>query len=503
MHSIDQALGKYFSLQFSFEKVLGESADPCLSGGDLRAYASYLLDDSVVPESLQDVFRPVGIDLGADWQDMAGICKRQLFRKGVKDGLRGIHPVESYRENDYFRLDELRREPFSALRLQIKDEIIKEMVRSYFEGIACCMASDMQVVQQDTRRQEDQLLREYEENNCINAKIKSQLLPMFDGEPLITFFMIVTDNDVLIADFCIKSFALLRNLDFRLQVFCNWVSPHNRDKYFHKWRNLYPFVEVIEPEWMQEAKRPETNTFYGYGDGGPYERMEVPWDRELPKIRSKYYAIVDADFEILKPDFIYKMLEKLESSPKTGFIGTDSTAEMEYTDYSHPGNNVLKERIDTWCCIYKRETLSCRVSHLYYKEESLDESVNLNIWDSSALTQLAMRCIHGYQAEKLSAAFQPDFIHYAAFSRNKHLGDDNIGMYRLLMILKKTGFKKLLSPAAYADYQARLHSLLQQLQVEYSDSESVKELATRAYIQLFHKVDNDNPYKPSINVKYE
>jgi hypothetical protein len=248
---------------------------------------------------------------------------------------------------------------------------------------------------------------------------------------------------------------------------------------------------------MTEENRPRASC-YGYGLQGPYERPEVPWDRELPKYETKYYATIDADFEILNPEFIYAMIDKLEKSPTAGWIGTDQTVERKYSDPDYTGNNIIHSRIDTWCVIYKRETLACKVSHLYYEEKSLDENVNIDLWDCAALKQLAMKHIHGYQDLCLSRNFQHHFIHYAAFSKNKHLDDTNVDMYRQLKILEKIGHEQLLNTKIYSEYKTRLQQLLRQGNVNFPQAENVSQLATRAYSQIFRHVDNSNPYKKKI-----
>jgi hypothetical protein len=99
-------------------------------------------------------------------------------------------------------------------------------------------------------------------------------------------------------------------VDFRLVVYCNWITSVNRAKYFDKWRKSYEFVEILEPAWMTEERRPSGVSHYGYGVEGPYERCEIPWDRELPGFQSRYCATVDADFEILNPGFVHELLAR-------------------------------------------------------------------------------------------------------------------------------------------------------------------------------------------------
>jgi hypothetical protein len=499
MSNIDDKLKRFHSLPFPFYAVVGEIEAHDQPQGDLTKYVDYLLDDSRVPHGVRETLKPDFIESPISWNATAAYYKLLLFRKGVSEFSKNPSILDRYRENDFSRLDELKKEQFSALRIQLKDEMIKEIVRAYIEGVAAGEEASLNRGSPDKATNlTDQIVHEYEKNRCINARVKKRLFAPNENEPIITFFMIVTDRDVLIADYSIKSFSLLGDLKFKLMVFCNWVTSPNRARYFEKWRRCYPFIEIIEPEWMTEENRPGGASSYGYGLEGPYERCEIPWDRELPKYKSKYYATIDADFEILNPEFINVMLDKLEKSATAGWIGTDQTMDRYYTYRDIPGKNMLHSRIDTWCAIYKRETLACNVSHLYYEEKSSDEDVNDDIWDSSGFTQLAMRYIHGYQELCISRDFQYQFIHYAAFSKNKHLDESNIDMYRQLMILRKIGHEQLLDARVYSEYKVRLQDLLRQVKTDFPHTENVSQLATRAYSQIFRHVDNSNPYKKKI-----
>lgn len=179
----------------------------------------------------------------------------------------------------------------------------------------------------------------------------------------ITFFMIVTDPDVVIADYAVRSYAKIKGIKFALRVYSNWVSSSLRRQYFPRWRK-FSFVEIIEPEGQTDENKPTDRRLEG-----PFERCDSIWDRELKKIDTPYHATVDADFEILNPKFLPVMLARLDSDPNLIALSTDysPTVTNHYDSYS---NQVicLNERWHTWFCIYKRKALECAVSHAVHVE---------------------------------------------------------------------------------------------------------------------------------------
>jgi hypothetical protein len=249
----------------------------------------------------------------------------------------------------------------------------------------------------------------------------------------ITFFMIVTDPDLVIADYAVRSYAKIGGLSFRLRVYSNWVSSSLRQHYFPRWRSL-PFVEMVENEWQTDENKPTDP-----GLDGPFELYDTIWDRELKKIETAYYATVDADFEILDGSFVTLMVAQLESRPNLVAMATDysPTVREHYDSYS---NEVicLNERWHTWFCIYKRAALRCEVSHAYH-QEIMDGPVRRNAWDSGAYFQKALRKNYGFELTVLDPKYQGYFIHYGAFSKNRHINERNVGLYRRLQILRKRG----------------------------------------------------------------
>ncbi|MEA5573956.1 hypothetical protein [Calothrix sp. UHCC 0171] len=249
----------------------------------------------------------------------------------------------------------------------------------------------------------------------------------------ITFFMIVTDRDILIADYAVRSYAKIKGIPFKLRVYSNWISSALKQKYFPAWRQ-FEFVKIVENEWQTDDKKPNDRTLEGQ-----FELGATIWDRELKKIETPYHATVDADFEILDAKFIPVMLAELENNSNLVAMSTDySPTNPEYYDSYSDEVICLNERWHTWFCIYKREALQCNISHAYY-EEILPGRVRRNAWDDAAYFQKALKEIHGFELAGLDSNYQPCFIHYGQFSKNVDINKTNVDLYRQLQILRKRG----------------------------------------------------------------
>jgi hypothetical protein len=245
--------------------------------------------------------------------------------------------------------------------------------------------------------------------------------------------MLVTDMDIVIADYAVKSYAKIKGIPFKLRVYSNWISSALKQEYFPKWRR-FQFVDLVENEWQTEENRPSTGDL-----DGPCEKYNSIWDRELKKIDTPYHATVDADFEILDGRFIPVMLAELDFNPNLVAMSTDySPLKPAFFD-SYSGETICEnERWNTWFCIYKREALQCSVSHSFH-QEIVPGPVSRSTWDSAGYFQKALKDVHGFQLTALDQQYQPCFIHYGAFSKNRYLSKKNIWLYRRLQIMQKRG----------------------------------------------------------------
>jgi hypothetical protein len=249
----------------------------------------------------------------------------------------------------------------------------------------------------------------------------------------VIFFMIVTDPDVVIADYAVKSYAKIQGVKFKLRIYSNWISSALKNSYFPRWRE-FSFVEIVEPQGQTDENKPADRRLEG-----PFEKCDAIWDRELRKIDTPYHATVDADFEILDAKFVPVMLTQLDEDPNLVAMATDYSP-MVRDHYDSYSNELicLNERWHTWFCIYKRAALQCEVSHAYH-EETHDGPVRRTASDTTGYFQKALKDKYGFELGVLNPKYQPCFIHYGAFSKNRDINEWNVGLYRRLQILRRRG----------------------------------------------------------------
>jgi hypothetical protein len=253
----------------------------------------------------------------------------------------------------------------------------------------------------------------------------------------ITFFMIVTPRDAVIADYAIRSYTKLREKDFKLLVYSNYLLPEQKAYFFPRWER-FPFVQVAYNPHHDADLRGINERIHADALEGPFEYCDPIWDRELRRIDTPLIATVDADFEIFQPRFITFMLRELRSeSDLIGFSTDYSPMEVVHEPYS--GNTIiLNERNHTWFCLYKRTAFErSTVSHAFHREILVGAPVERNCWDSAAYFQKSLRD-QGLRFEYLHGQFRRDFIHYGAFSKNTSVTRETVGLFRVLARLENS-----------------------------------------------------------------
>jgi hypothetical protein len=250
---------------------------------------------------------------------------------------------------------------------------------------------------------------------------------------MITFFMPVTDRDMVIADYSVRSYARITGIPFKLVIYSNWVLSSLRAKYFTQWREL-PFVEIWENPEHTDDRKPSDRKLLG-----PFELCYTMWDRELKKLTdTPYHATVDADCEILDQAFIHAMLRRLEDNPRLIAISTDYNPRTErYYDSYLNRVFTLNERWHTHFCIYRREALDCPVSHAFH-EEPRPAPLLPEVWDDAGYFQRALK-LAGHELEVLDRRYRRSYVHYGAFGHNRDIDESNIALYRRLMIIRRNG----------------------------------------------------------------
>lgn len=250
----------------------------------------------------------------------------------------------------------------------------------------------------------------------------------------VTFFMVVTDFDAVMANNTIRAFTKLRELPFELIVYSNNVSETHRNQYFPIWKS-YPFVQLVEDK-RKESDISDKKLFLE----GPYEHCGSIWNRELRRITTPYIAMVDADFEIINERFVYAMLDKLDKKPNLIAVSSDYSPTIERHFDSYSGKTMrLNQSWHTWFLIYKKKAFECPVSLGMHREQMPGSDI-FDFWDTTGWFQKALQDQYGFELEALDAHYSNDFIHYGAFSKNTRVNDKNINLYRIARILRKRGF---------------------------------------------------------------
>ena len=267
--------------------------------------------------------------------------------------------------------------------------------------------------------------------------------------PKVTFFMLVTNRDVSIADYAVKSYQKIydefkEELPFVLYIYCNCLKEDIKQKYMPKWAQ-YNYVQLFDNYAKTKTMNLRAGETITSPEGvdrlrdGWCENYDELWTSELRKFQTDYVATVDADFEILSPYFIGDMMDALESDPQLIGISSDySAGGSQWDSYSGKVLN-LAERWNTWFCIYKREAFNCKTSHFYYCEEKANGEILY--FDSSAYFQHRLITDFGYRFSVVDSKCRDNFIHYGAFSKNKSVTEKNVCLYRQAAILRQNGLK--------------------------------------------------------------
>ncbi|MBE7171188.1 MAG: hypothetical protein INR73_11390 [Williamsia sp.] len=255
----------------------------------------------------------------------------------------------------------------------------------------------------------------------------------------------------MIADFSIRSYqkiydqqVLFGYQDFVLYIYLNCLSEENIRRYKKKWEAhpytiLFDNADKIKASFLPYPGQPLVSPegiVRSYDDYA--ESYDELWSTELQKFDTPFVATVDADFEVLHPDFYFYLFSQLQQhADLIAASSCYSSTALIYESYSKRYVR-LNERNHTWFCIYRKEAfaLSSR-SHYYYETQSSGEEVRA--YDSAAYFQDDLRTNHSCRFAVLPDRFRSSFIHYGAASKNKSLNRGNIGFYRRIAILRTVG----------------------------------------------------------------
>jgi hypothetical protein len=265
--------------------------------------------------------------------------------------------------------------------------------------------------------------------------------------------MLVTNRDCIIADYAIRSYSKLYNKrsdygnkNFVLFIYLNCLSQENKKRYVKKWTSyrytkifdnsikvenfkkmFSPGEKIISPEGIATIREDFT------------EHCDEVWDSELKKFDTPFIATVDADFEILNPDFYIYLINQLEKQPN--LIGASTCfnpTEFVYDTYTKR-EAILNERNHTWFCIYKREAFHLSTTSQFFYE-AVTENKQLSIFDSAAYFQYDLKTNYKKEFLTLPKEYRHSFVHYEAASKNKSLNRFNFIFYRFVFICINVGF---------------------------------------------------------------
>jgi len=269
-------------------------------------------------------------------------------------------------------------------------------------------------------------------------------------QPELTLFMLVTNRDCVIANYAVHSYRKLWDLynSFVLEIYANCLTPENKRRYFPKWKRL-SYVSIRDNESERQVVR-RKGAHFSTPEGlqlrfaESCEHYDEVWTREHQLAKTPFWATVDADFEVLEPHFLPRMMDMVRGDTSIAGVSTDySPTNDNYFDTYSNAIIRLNERWHTWCCIYRQETgrYLRDVSSFYFERILPDEK--RDAFDSYANVQQHL-LQSGYRMAVLPSEFQRQFIHYGAFSKNRSITRGNVHLYRRLAIAAQRG---LVSPA--------------------------------------------------------
>src|SRR5262249_30737136 len=151
----------------------------------------------------------------------------------------------------------------------------------------------------------------------------------------ITFFMLVTNRDALMADYCVKSYQSLHKkfkdeMPFVLYIYCNCLDCATKQKYVPQW-SRFSYVQIFDNQEKMKNIKIRAGETITSPEGidrvrdGWCENYDELWTSELKKFKTDYIATVDADFEVLKPNFIKNMIDVLDQDPNLIGMSSDYT----------------------------------------------------------------------------------------------------------------------------------------------------------------------------------
>lgn len=276
----------------------------------------------------------------------------------------------------------------------------------------------------------------------------------------ITFFMLVTDSDAVIADYCIRSYRCLKKspLRFQLVVYGNCLSRENEARYYPRW-GRYDYVVLMNNAKHVSDSYPVAGRTIMSPEGiprtieGPWEMGATIWTRELAQFDTPFVATVDSDFELFDSAFVMHAYHRLCSDPKLAGVSSDFSPDDEHFFNSYWNTqHFLHKRWHTWFCIYRRTCLLQEgTSHYLYCYRDSDD--RLKVYDDGGLLQHRLLG-KGWKFEVLPPTFSTQYLHYGAFAKNTKITSKNAKMYRCFRVWMHRG---VLPGLGFTGFRGRLN----------------------------------------------
>ena len=265
----------------------------------------------------------------------------------------------------------------------------------------------------------------------------------------ITLFMLVTNSDCMFGDYAVKSVGKIyqklgseARQKFVLYIYLNSLTEENKKKYTRQWQKL-PYVTCFDNSIKEGVKNLKAGDTIVSPEGisrirdDSNENYDELWTSELSKFKTDYIATIDADFEVLNPDFYFYLIAQLQSEECLVASTSYSPSSLCFDTFSNR-TIYLHERNHTWCCIYKHSAFDLsKRSHFYYETKTSDEKIHA--YDSAAYFQAEPREQTKLKFVHLPNNFLSSFIHYGAGSKNKSINATNVAFYRFIIILCNIG----------------------------------------------------------------
>lgn len=260
--------------------------------------------------------------------------------------------------------------------------------------------------------------------------------------------MLVTERDCMFADYAVASYARLHEAcpgeayRFVLFVYLNCLSEASKRRYAARWA-AHPFVTLYDnAEHVRDLDlRPGQEIVSPEGVVRPRddaaENYDELWSTQLQTFTTPVVGTVDADFEVLHPDFYVHLLDALAADDRLVGASTSYSSSARQHDTYSGRNVVIHERNHTWFCLYKREAFRLsKTSHFYFEET--DAQVETVAYDSAANFQRDLR-LQGRTFATLPPAFDSSYIHYGAASKNRSITPRTVGFYRRVFLWANVG----------------------------------------------------------------